>query len=58
MMAEIPFTERAPAPEKTPQRPRELPPVDKSGRSILVPDRAKAAFQWPPDCVWPFIDHI
>jgi hypothetical protein len=19
--------------------------------------RPKAAFQWPPDCVWPFTDH-
>jgi hypothetical protein len=55
-MAKIPFTERAPAPEKAPQLPRELPPVNKPGRPILVPSRPKAAFQWPPDCLWPFID--
>jgi hypothetical protein len=45
-------------PEKAPQLPRELPPVNKPGRPILVPTRPKAAFQWPPDCLWLFIDHI
>ncbi len=23
----------------------------------LFVTRPKAAFQWPPDCAWPFIDH-
>jgi hypothetical protein len=56
MMTKTPFTERAPAPEKAPPLPQELPPVNKPGRPILVPNRPKAAFQWPPDCLWPFID--
>jgi hypothetical protein len=25
--------------------------------SELLVTRPKAAFQWPPDCAWPFIDH-
>ena len=40
----------------------ELPPYDPD----YFPDdsepkdfahRPKAVFQWPPDCLWPFIDH-
>ncbi len=23
----------------------------------LLSAKPKATFQWPPDCVWPFIDH-
>jgi hypothetical protein len=42
------------------------PPVATSPDSERPPDeprkpeflsRPKATFQWPPDCVWPFIDH-
>jgi hypothetical protein len=52
MMAKIPFTQRAPAPEKAPQLPRELPPVNKPGGPILVPRRPRAALQ--PDWRRPF----
>jgi hypothetical protein len=30
--------------------------ADKRGRTVLVPNKPKAAFQWPPDCLWPFIE--
>jgi DNA-binding NtrC family response regulator len=26
-------------------------------KSELLTARSKATFQWPPDCLWPFIDH-
>jgi hypothetical protein len=28
---------------------------DKS-KSKELPRKAKAVFQWPPDCLWPFMD--
>lgn len=30
----------------------------KSGSPILLPSKPKAAFQWPPDCLWPFNERI
>jgi hypothetical protein len=27
------------------------------GKSDPLTARPKATFQWPPDCVWPFMDH-
>jgi hypothetical protein len=47
--------------------------MNKTPSAVLLPDseqpsneprkpeflstRPKATFQWPPDCLWPFIDH-
>jgi hypothetical protein len=30
---------------------------DGSWKSEVVISRPIATFQWPPDCLWPFIDH-
>jgi hypothetical protein len=30
--------------------------ADEGKPSELLVTRPKAAFQWPPDCVWPFVD--
>jgi hypothetical protein len=30
---------------------------DSEQKKLQVPDyRPKATFQWPPDCLWPFMD--
>jgi hypothetical protein len=26
-------------------------------KSEVVADRPKVSFQWPPDCLWPFMEH-
>jgi hypothetical protein len=44
-----------PEPNKAPWPPMHDPrPEYKPGRQILLPTKPKAAFQWPPDCLWPF----
>ena len=58
MTTRAPFTPHTPDPEKAPQPPRHPPTADKPGKPILVPSRPKAAFQWPPDCLWPFNESI
>ena len=30
---------------------------DESKKSEVAINRQKATFQWPPDCMWPFLDH-
>jgi hypothetical protein len=47
MMNKAPTTTPAPDLDQGPDEPR---------KSEVVTTRPKAAFQWPPDCVWPFID--
>ena len=47
MMNKIPFAD--PSPDRDDHCGGPEPPEP------VVP-RPKAAFQWPPDCVWPFID--
>ena len=55
MTASQPFTPRMPDPDKAPRPPtHDQPASDKPGRPILLPSKPKAAFQWPPDCLWPF----
>jgi len=59
MTANEPFTPRTPDPDKAPQPPtHDQPSADKPSRPILVPTKPKAAFQWPPDCLWPFTESI
>src|ERR1700735_5671106 len=49
------FTTPIPEPDKAPWPPTHGPrPEYKPGRPILLPTKPKAAFQWPPDCLWPF----
>ena len=43
MMNKVPKLDSSPDPEQ----PKQIDPL-----AI----RPKAAFQWPPNCVWPFID--
>jgi hypothetical protein len=43
MMNELPMFDSLPDPEE----PKQTDPLAVS---------PKVAFQWPPDCVWPFID--
>jgi hypothetical protein len=30
---------------------------DEQRKLTVLPYRLKATFQWPPDCLWPFMDH-
>jgi hypothetical protein len=48
MMKKTPFADPSPDPKLQPDesKPSELPPARPN----------KAAFHWPPDCLWPFID--
>jgi hypothetical protein len=53
------FTPPTPEPDKAPWPPTHDPrPEYKPGRPILLPTKPKAAFQWPPDCLWPFNERI
>ena len=44
MMSEIPSSDSFPEPDEL-----EKPDV--------VTSRPKSRFQWPPNCLWPFMDH-
>jgi hypothetical protein len=48
MKNKVPFTDRSPDPDQRPDEPR---------KSELLTARPKATFEWPPDCMWSFIDH-
>ena len=48
LMNRIPFADPSPDPDS---HSDESKPLE---RIAIIP---KAAFQWPPDCTWPFIDH-
>jgi hypothetical protein len=59
MTISAPFNPRTPDPDKAPRPPTHQQPAgDKPDRPIRVPNKPKAAFQWPPDCLWPFIENI
>jgi hypothetical protein len=45
---------RAPAAD-APTDPEDYP--DKPNPPELLVGRSKFTFQWPPDCLWPFLDH-
>jgi hypothetical protein len=47
MMRRIPFVD--PSPERDDH-------CGEPASSELIANRPKAAFQWPPDCLWPFTD--
>jgi hypothetical protein len=48
MDSRIPFTEPSPDSQTQADKPKEPePPATKP----------KATFEWPPDCLWPFVDH-
>jgi hypothetical protein len=32
-------------------------PADEQRKLVILPYKPKAAFPWPPDCLWPFMDH-
>ena len=32
-------------------------PDDEQRRLAVLPYKPKATFHWPPDCLWPFMDH-
>jgi hypothetical protein len=44
MMSEIPFYDSIPQP-------------DQPEKSEVVTSRPKARFQWPPNYLWPFMEH-
>ena len=48
MKNKVPFTDPSSDTNQHANEPR---------KSELLPGRLKATFQWPPDCLWPFIDH-
>jgi hypothetical protein len=48
MENKVPFIDPSPDPGGGPNEPR---------KSELLTVGAKATFQWPPDCLWPFVDH-
>jgi hypothetical protein len=53
------FIPRTPDPDKVPRPPSHPQPAGaKPGKPTLVPSKPKAAFQWPPDCLWPFNEKI
>src|ERR1700722_20781432 len=58
MTTSEPFTPRTPDPDKAPRPPTHHQPPQKPAKPILVPSKRKAAFQWPPDCLWPFDESI
>jgi hypothetical protein len=47
MMNRIPFPDPSPDPDQ---------PPDETTPSEHLTVRPRATFQWPPDCLWPFID--
>jgi hypothetical protein len=54
MTAGEPFTPRTLGPDKAPRPPtHHKPPAEKPDKPMLIP-KPKGAFQWPPDCLWPF----
>ena len=57
MTTGAPFTPSSPDPDKAPRPPtHHQPAADKPGKPVRVPSKRKAAFQWPPDCLWPFTE--
>jgi hypothetical protein len=44
MMDKVPFFDSSPDPKQP-------------NKSDPFPTRPKATFQWPPDCIWPFMEH-
>jgi hypothetical protein len=32
-------------------------PGDEQRKLTVLPYKPKATFHWPPDCLWPFMDH-
>lgn len=48
MKNKVPFIDPSPDPDKDPNEPR---------KSELLTVGPKATFQWPQDCLWPFVDH-
>jgi hypothetical protein len=47
MKNKVPCTDPSPDPDQHPNEAR---------KSELLTARPKATFQWPPDCLWQFID--
>jgi hypothetical protein len=47
MMQKIPFAD--PSPDRDDH-------CGEPASSAVIANKPKAAFQWPPDCVWPFMD--
>jgi hypothetical protein len=47
MKNKVPLTVPSPDPDQHPNEPRKSEPLTA---------RPKVTFQWPPDCLWPFID--
>jgi hypothetical protein len=41
---------------KEPPHVSDQHPGDEQRKLAIFPYKPKAAFQWPPDCLWPFMD--
>jgi hypothetical protein len=42
---------------EVPSRPLDQLADDKQKKLTVLTYKTKATFYWPPDCLWPFIDH-
>jgi hypothetical protein len=42
---------------KTPFYESDQPPEDEPKNLQVLSYKPKATFHWPPDCLWPFMDH-
>jgi hypothetical protein len=42
---------------EVPSRPLDQLADDEQEHLTVLPYKPKATFQWPPDCLWPFMDH-
>jgi hypothetical protein len=57
MTVNAPFVPYTPDLDESPRPPaRYQPRVDIPDMLILVPSKPKGAFQWPPNCLWPFTE--
>ena len=43
--------------EKVPPHGSDQHPGDGQRNLAILPYKPKATFHWPPDCLWPFMDH-
>jgi hypothetical protein len=43
--------------EVPPPHGSEQLPGDEQRKLTVLPYKTKATFHWPPECLWPFMDH-
>jgi hypothetical protein len=40
-----------------PSHASDQPSDEKQKKVTVLTNKPKATFHWPPDCMWPFLDH-